>query len=198
VLQRHQFDSVASLAQVADGDFWLVPLSARFRRFARVAFFIDQFERFDAVTRFAQTGVGLRFGFVPRARGETRASRAYARRRIRIRRRRHHRCHRWCRWRLNRRRRRRRPRGGGHGVLNSNFLRRRGSRRGFQIGLFSRLVVTFLFSQWTLLNRSFYGGTQRIVVLVVRFWVWNDLLLLRRRRHHSLRLYRDGHDDVSR
>ena len=42
VLQRDQLDSIAPLAQVADGDFRLVPLPARFRRFARVAFFIDQ------------------------------------------------------------------------------------------------------------------------------------------------------------
>ena len=42
VLQRDQLDSIAPLAQVADGDFRLVPLPTRFRRFARVAFFIDQ------------------------------------------------------------------------------------------------------------------------------------------------------------
>lgn len=173
VLQRHQFDPVAPLAQVADGDFRLVPLSARFRRFARVAFFIDQFERLDAVTRFAQTRVRLRFGFVPRARGETRASRAYARRRRRWRRR---------RWRRRRRRwssfhrRRRHPsarRGGAGGVLIFNLLlhMRRGSRRGFRICFFSRLVFVaiFFFSQRTLLNRSFYGGVERIVILVVGF-----------------------------
>ena len=77
VLQRDQFDPIASLAQVADGDFRLVPLPARFRRFARVAFFIDQLERFHAVTRLAQGGVRCCFGFVPRARGEARASRTY-------------------------------------------------------------------------------------------------------------------------
>ena len=170
VLQRHQFDPVAPLAQVADGDFRLVPLSARFRRFARVAFFIDQFERLDAVTRFAQTRVRLRFGFVPRARGETRASRAYARRRWRRRWRRRRR-----RW-LSFHRRRRHPsvrRGGGGGVLIFNLLlRRRGSRRGFRICFFSRLVFVvaiFFFSQRTLLNRSFYGGVERIVILVVGF-----------------------------
>jgi len=173
VLQRHQFDPVAPLAQVADGDFRLVPLSARFRRFARVAFFIDQFERLDAVTRFAQTRVRLRFGFVPRARGETRASRAYARRRRRWRRR-WRRRRRW--FTVHRRRRRRRHpsarRGGGGGVLIFNFLlRRRGSRRGFRICFFSRLifVAIFFFSQRTLLNRSFYGSVERIVILVVGF-----------------------------
>ena len=67
VLQRDQFDPVASFAQVPDGYFRFVPLSRRFRRFARVAFFVDQFERFAPVTRLAQRRVRGGFGFVPRA-----------------------------------------------------------------------------------------------------------------------------------
>ena len=69
VLQRDQFDPVASFAQVPDGYFRFVPLSRRFRRFARVAFFVDQFERLAPVTRLAQRRVRGDFGFVPRARG---------------------------------------------------------------------------------------------------------------------------------